>query len=190
MRPTLLVAVLACLGSTRMRAQSQVLGTWSDAKFTLEVNVAGDNVTGIVTEKGLEPRRFSDGNLDGNTLVFTTVARLNGEDLVLEWRGEVTGDELTLRREFPSRRPLRRPYPPFNGPFCVAPSDLARQRQRRGRRQRAHGGFSRCCVIHWSLTAPSWSTAEGRLARMTTFSAIMPATAVAAAAIQNIWYSS
>jgi hypothetical protein len=61
----------------------------------------------------------SDGSLDGNKLVFTTVARLNGEDLVLEWRGEATGDDLTLRREFPSKRPLRRPYPPFNGPFVL-----------------------------------------------------------------------
>jgi hypothetical protein len=55
-----------------MHARSQVTGTWSDAKFTLELNVAGDTVTGVVTERGLEPRRFSDGSLDGNTLVFTT----------------------------------------------------------------------------------------------------------------------
>ena len=44
-------------------------------------------MTGVVTEKGLGPRRFSDGSLDGKSLVFTTVAGLNGEDLVLEWRG-------------------------------------------------------------------------------------------------------
>jgi hypothetical protein len=56
--------------------------------------------------------------------------------------------------------------------------------------KRAHGESTRCCAIHRSLTAPSWSTRAGRLARVTTNSAIMPATNVTAAAIQSIWYSS
>jgi hypothetical protein len=118
MRRTLRVAVLSCLLSTVLLAQPEVTGTWTDAKFTLEVNAAGDKVSGVVTQTGMEPRHFADGALDGSKLVFATIVRLNGEDLTLEWRGEVAGDTLTLTREFPSKPP-RRPYPPFNGPFVL-----------------------------------------------------------------------
>src|SRR5713226_8993799 len=110
MRVALMSALCVCLVSINIRAQPQVAGTWSDAKFTLELSVAGDKAIGVVTEKGQGTSRFSDGSLDGNKVAFTTVTRLNGEEIVLEWRGEVTGDELTLRRDFPSKRPLRRPY--------------------------------------------------------------------------------
>ncbi len=119
MRLTLVSALCMCLVSTNIRAQPELAGTWSDAKFTLELNVARGTAIGVVAEKGQGTSRFSDGSLDGNKVVFTTVTRLNGEDIVLEWRGEVTGDELTLTRDFPSKRPLRRPYPPFNGPFLL-----------------------------------------------------------------------
>ena len=127
MRRTLLSALLVCLVSIGLRAESRVAGTWSDAKFTLELNQEGDNVTGTVTESGLEPRHFSNGSTSGSKLRFTTIARLNGEDRVLEWSGKVLRDELTLTREFPSVRPNRRRFPPFNrrrylpfnGPFVL-----------------------------------------------------------------------
>jgi hypothetical protein len=118
MRPSLCIAVLSCLLPLGLLAQPKVTGTWTDARFTLELNAAGDKVSGVVTETGTEPRRFSDGSLEGSKLVFATIARLNGEDLTLEWRGEVAGDTLTLKREFPSKPP-RRPYPSFNGPFVL-----------------------------------------------------------------------
>jgi hypothetical protein len=112
------LAVLSGLLSTGLLAHADVSGTWTGAKFTLELNAAGDKVSGVVTETGMEPRRFSDGSLDGSKVVFATIARLNGQDLALEWRGEVEGDTLTLKREFPSKPP-RRPNPAFNGPFVL-----------------------------------------------------------------------
>jgi hypothetical protein len=83
-RLTLGLAVLSCLLSTGLLAHADVSGTWTGAKFTLELNAAGDKLSGVVTETGMEPRRFSDGRLDGSRFVFATIVRLNGQDVALE----------------------------------------------------------------------------------------------------------
>jgi hypothetical protein len=118
MRLGVLAAFLFLLITTGTRAQSPVAGTWIDATFTLELRTNGDNLTGGVTEGQLGRHEISNGRVNGSKLGFTTDAKLNGKDVVLEWNGEVVGDELTLTRVIRSGPPRRGPGP-FNGPFVL-----------------------------------------------------------------------
>jgi hypothetical protein len=119
MRLTVRLVFLLFLFTTVIRAQSSVAGTWSDATLTLELKTDRDNLTGVVTEGQTGRFEISNGSVDGSKLRFSTNARLNGNDVVIEWNGEVKGDELTLTRGIPSLPPPKRPYPPFNGPFVL-----------------------------------------------------------------------
>jgi hypothetical protein len=118
MRFTIRLVFLLFLVATGMLAQSSVAGTWSDETLTIELSTDGGGLSGVVTELRTGRYEISDGRVDGSKLRFSTHAQLNGNDVVIEWNGEVTGDELTLTREIPSLPP-KRPYPPFNGPFVL-----------------------------------------------------------------------
>jgi hypothetical protein len=118
MRFTIRLVFLLFLVATGMLAQSSVAGTWSDEVMTLELSTDGGGLTGVVTERSGR-YEISEGSVDGSRLRFSTHAQLNGNDVVIEWNGEVTGDELTLTRGIPSLPPPKRPDPPFNGPFVL-----------------------------------------------------------------------
>jgi hypothetical protein len=111
--------LLICLVSTGVLAQSSVAGTWSNETLTLELSSDGGGLTGVVTELSTGRYEISDGNVDEGKFRFSTNNRLNGNDIVIEWNGEVKGDDLTLTRRIPSLPPPKQPYPPFNGPFVL-----------------------------------------------------------------------
>jgi len=112
-----LVVFKLLLASIALPAQSSPAGIWSDATLTLVLQTDGEKLTGTVKDERAEPHAISNGIVDGNKLRFTTAAMLNGKDVVIEWTGDLMGDELTLTRVIPSA-PSRRPTP-FNGPFVL-----------------------------------------------------------------------
>ncbi len=83
----------------------------------LQCGSFGDKLTGTLKEGRFDIHKISNGRVDGSKLGFTTDARLNGKDVVIEWNGEVVGDELTLTRVIPSALPRRQAQ--FNGPFVL-----------------------------------------------------------------------
>ena len=112
-------AGILLLVSVGVGAQSTVSGTWRNATFTLKLEVDGQSqsVDGSIAEGASEPRPIVNGRLYGSRFKFTTEAFLNGEDVIVQWLGEIEGDDLTLTREIfaaPSSEPG-----PFNGPFVL-----------------------------------------------------------------------
>jgi len=87
-------------------AQGQVAGKWTGEQqgrggaqpVTLELNVSGSTVTGTL-KTGDNTAQISDGKLDGTKVSFKTTQNRGGNDVQINWTGEVKGDELTLTRE-------------------------------------------------------------------------------------------
>jgi hypothetical protein len=118
MRPTILLALILSFAPAGLPAQSSVAGTWTDSTLRLVLQTAGDAITGTVKDGQADARVISDGVMEGTRLRFTTEAKLNGKDVVIQWAGELAGEELTVTRTIPSAPP-EKPYPPFNGPFVL-----------------------------------------------------------------------
>jgi hypothetical protein len=118
MRLTFLLALTMLLASIGVRGQSSVAGTWSDSTLRLVLHTNGETLTGTVKDGRSATHAIANGIVDGRTLRFTTDAKLNDKDVIIQWNGELTGDELSLTRVIPSDPP-KRPYPPFNGPFVL-----------------------------------------------------------------------
>jgi hypothetical protein len=62
--------------------------------FTFKVD--GNKVTGETVSSMLGKSTITDGKLEGDTLTFTISANLGGNDLKIEYKGKVTGNEIHL----------------------------------------------------------------------------------------------
>jgi hypothetical protein len=58
--------------------------------------MSGDKLTITVKDGRSDTHAMPNGIVDGSKLRFTTDAKLNGKDVIIQWSGEFTGDELTL----------------------------------------------------------------------------------------------
>jgi hypothetical protein len=87
-------------------AQGQIAGKWTGEQqgrggaqpVTLELKVEGSTVTGTL-KTGDNTAQISDGKLDGTKVSFKTTQNRRGNNVQINWSGEVKGDELTLTRE-------------------------------------------------------------------------------------------
>ena len=102
-----LMAAAVCLVPAFVFAQADVAGKWTGEQqgrggaqpITLELKVDGSKLTGAL-KTGDNSAQISDGKLDGNKVSFKTTQSFGGNDVQINWTGEVKGDELTLTREF------------------------------------------------------------------------------------------
>jgi hypothetical protein len=102
-----LMAAAACLVPALVFAQADVAGKWTGEQqgrggaqpVTLELKVDGSKLTGTL-KTGDNSAPISDGKLDGNKISFKTTQNFGGNEVQINWTGEVKGDELTLNREF------------------------------------------------------------------------------------------
>jgi hypothetical protein len=109
----LIVLVLMLLAAVSSAAQSGLAGKWTGAEqehpAILELAVKGEVATGTVSI-GQDPVHvLGNGKVKGNTVTFTTAARMNGRDITITWRGELKDDRLTLKRQLgdgPEMSPL------------------------------------------------------------------------------------
>ena len=67
--------------------------------IVVELKLDGETLSGTVTEGALEPRPIQSPAVDGSAVTFRTVRNFGGSDININWKGQLTGDELTLTRQ-------------------------------------------------------------------------------------------
>lgn len=67
--------------------------------FTFKVD--GDKLTGETESQMLGKAAINDGKIDGDNLSFSINANFQGNEMKLEYKGKVTGDEIKLTVAFP-----------------------------------------------------------------------------------------
>jgi hypothetical protein len=77
---------------------AQVPGRQGTTETTFNFKVEGNKVTGtVVSQQGEMP--ISDGKIEGDALTFTVVREFNGNQMKLNYKGTVAGDEIKFTRE-------------------------------------------------------------------------------------------
>jgi hypothetical protein len=102
-----LFALLAIFALTASAAD--ISGSWkgtADAgngpiERTFVFKVSGNTLTGETTSEMLGKSTITDGKVDGNNLSFTIKANFQGNDVVLTYKGTVSGDTMKLTSQFP-----------------------------------------------------------------------------------------
>jgi hypothetical protein len=102
---TLLFAAFALTASA-----ADVAGTWKSSLETPNGNfestyvfkVDGDKVTGTVATAQMGESAISDGKLDGDKLSFAVKRNGPNGELVITYKGTVTGDELKMTISIPA----------------------------------------------------------------------------------------
>ncbi len=104
-------------------------------KYTFELQVAGEKLTGTATgqigDQKRAPVQISEGTVKGNAIAFVEMFEFNGAELRIEYSGKLEGDTLKLTRkvgdvateELTARRPGAATPPPSTG--AVAPKPAA-----------------------------------------------------------------
>ena len=100
----ILMAVFALTASA-----ADVTGTWKGTaetpngtiERTFVFKVDGDKLTGETTSQMMGKSTITDGKVDGDNLSFSIKVNFQGNDMVLSYKGKVTGDTMKLTSEFP-----------------------------------------------------------------------------------------
>ncbi|MFL5340202.1 MAG: hypothetical protein ACJ8F7_08615 [Gemmataceae bacterium] len=98
--------VLAVAGIARADDKPNPTGTW---KYTAEVNnqsidvtiklkLEGDKLTGTVTARDMDVK-IEDGKYKDGEVSFTVNREMNGNKFAIKYKGKITGDTFTGKRE-------------------------------------------------------------------------------------------
>jgi hypothetical protein len=88
-------------------ASADVSGTWKAAietpngpfETTFVFKVEGDKLTGTTSNQFMQGAPISDGKIDGDNVTFVVKGNFNGNDVQVNYRGKVSGDEMKLTVE-------------------------------------------------------------------------------------------
>jgi hypothetical protein len=102
------MAVLIALLAMNALA-ADISGTWKgtaeSANGTIErtftFKVAGTALTGDTESQMLGKSTITDGKVDGDNISFTITANMQGNEMKLNYKGKVVGDQIKLSVEFP-----------------------------------------------------------------------------------------
>jgi len=65
----------------------------------LQIKVEGSKVSGTIENTQFPGViEFKDGKLEGNTISFSYVRQIGGQEMNISWTGTLSGDELKLKR--------------------------------------------------------------------------------------------
>jgi hypothetical protein len=101
------LGVVVCLFFVSVHAQSSVVGKWageeilkgSSQAILLELRLEGTKLTGSITRDKNPPTPISEGKVDGPKVTFKTTIVFNGNEVQVNWVGEVKGDQLSVSRQ-------------------------------------------------------------------------------------------
>jgi hypothetical protein len=86
---------------------ADVSGTWKAAietpngpfETTFVFKTEGDKLTGTTSNQFMQGAPISDGKVDGESLTFVVKGNFNGNDVQVNYKGKVSGDEMKLTVE-------------------------------------------------------------------------------------------
>jgi hypothetical protein len=65
----------------------------------MEIKVEGSKLSGTIENTQFPGAiEFKDGKLEGNTISFSYMRQVGGQDMKISWTGTLSGDELKLKR--------------------------------------------------------------------------------------------
>jgi len=107
--PGVLLTLLFVLAVTASAAD--VSGTWKAAietpngpfETTFLFKTEGDKLTGSTSNRFMQDAPISDGKVDGDTISFAVTGSFNGNDVKVNYKGKVLGDEIKLTIEVAGR---------------------------------------------------------------------------------------
>ena len=95
------IAVLALLSVPAWAAD--VAGKWTaqaqGADITITLKVDGTALTGTLDNSMAGPTDIKDGKIEGDTVSFYVVRKINENDMKITWTGKVAGDEIKFTRK-------------------------------------------------------------------------------------------
>lgn len=88
---------------------ADIAGTWKASTETPNGNfettfvfkVDGDKLTGTTSNQMMAETAISDGKIDGDNLTFTVNANFNGNEVKLNYKGKVAGNEMKITLSLP-----------------------------------------------------------------------------------------
>jgi hypothetical protein len=88
---------------------ADVTGTWKAStetpngtfETTFVFKVDGTKLTGSTTNQMMGEKAISEGKIDGDDLTFTVNAEFGGNQVKLDYKGKVTGNEMKLTLTLP-----------------------------------------------------------------------------------------
>ena len=102
-----MLVLLAAFALTASAAD--VAGTWKATtdtpngtfESTFVFKVDGAKLTGTTSSQMMAETALSDGKIDGDNLTFSVNANFNGDEVKLNYKGKVTGNEMKITIEIP-----------------------------------------------------------------------------------------
>jgi len=68
-------------------------------KYTYDLKVTGDKVTGQAISDQRGPVEITEGKITGDEISFVENANIQGNEIRIEYKGKVSGDEMKLTRK-------------------------------------------------------------------------------------------
>ena len=105
-----MIVLIALFAFTASAAD--VAGTWKATsagpdgntfETTFVFKVDGEKLTGSTSNQFMADTPISEGKVDGDNLTFVVVASFNGNEIKLNYKGKVTGTDMTLNVELVGR---------------------------------------------------------------------------------------
>jgi hypothetical protein len=109
-RTSILVTVLSAVSA----AGADVAGMWQASstmpdgnkhESTLDLQVNNGRLTGKITSKR-GTVAIDDGNVNGDQISFTVIRKGNGDELKVDFTGEVKGDTMKLKMQYRDHGPV------------------------------------------------------------------------------------
>lgn len=105
MKSFCILALMAVLAVVALAADAS--GTWKASietpngtmENTFAFKVDGDKISGSVTMGQMGEAPISEGKVDGDNVSFAVVREFNGNQMRINYKGKVSGDEMKLTGE-------------------------------------------------------------------------------------------
>ena len=106
-----LLAIPVLLVCAFTLAAADISGTWKAAietpngpfETTFGFKADGDNLSGSTSNMFMQNAPISDGKVDGDQISFVVTGAFNGNEVKVNYKGKVTGDEIKLTIEIAGR---------------------------------------------------------------------------------------